>query len=338
MVRRHSRLRVGQVSALRYALTSSSPGAVRQRSLKKLRAKNYDGTDDDWSSTVLSVLDPTTTSPAASQEKDNLDVTCSLSGKGPNRTLSIAFSNKVEDITQRLGTIELSETEDTDDVDLFGWASHATEQRDNAQVEVVNLRAQTKTKDDIVASLQKQIDELVEAKIEHEKQMLSKFTLLLNEKKLKIRNMQRILATANLDREKLKELEDTIGHKPATLATKNKRRVTDEAQDDDQDDSEDFETMDVDPTTNDQKEPDSPESGGTTPSASEAQDEDVEDFNEPATYSNQPRKGGGAPTGRGESEKRSEASMPERSQSANTTKENDDDDAETASEASDLEL
>jgi len=102
--------------------------------------------------------------------------------------LSITFSNRVEDITQRLGTIDLPQTDDTDDVNLFEWALQAIEKRDGLGDEVTSLRRQIKGKDEVVASLQNQIDELVEAKAEHETQMLAKFTLLLNEKKLKIRN------------------------------------------------------------------------------------------------------------------------------------------------------
>jgi hypothetical protein len=294
--------------------------------LKKQRAKNYDGSDDDWNNIVSSLLDPTTALSTSSQQKDNLDVTCSISGKGAKRTLSIAFSNKVEEITQRLGTIELSETEDTENVELFDWASQAIEQRDTTQDEAIALRRQVQTKDDIISSLQKQIDELVEAKAEHEKQMLSKFTLLLNEKKLKIRNMQRILATANPDRKKLKQIEAVIRNEPATLATRNKRPANDEAQEDDEDDSDAFETMGIDADLNVEKDPDSPVSANTTPSASEAEDTE-EETSAPAVSSNPPRKSVQALSKQKESVKQSSQPTPATI---------DDDNDETASEDSEL--
>ena len=261
---------------------------MRHRSLKKQRAKNYDGSDDDWSSLVSSVLDPATKVLEHGRQTANLEVTCSISGKEPNRILSMTFNNKVEDITQRLGAIDLQETEDTDDVDLFGWTSQVVEERDSAQGELAVIRAQIKTKDDTVSSLQKQLDELVEAKAELEKQMLSKFALLLNEKKLKIRMMHRVLATAKADPHKLKDMEALVGNDPATVAMRNKRSADNEGRDDDQDDSEGFETMEVDPAADDKKEPDSPASNNTTPTASEASDEEDEEISGPVRLSSPP--------------------------------------------------
>ncbi|KAJ9617289.1 hypothetical protein H2200_001010 [Cladophialophora chaetospira] len=299
---------------------------VRQRSLKKLRAKNYDGSDDDWSNILSSILNPTIQPTAVSQQKNNLDVTCSTTGKEPKRVLSIAFSNKVEEITQRLGTIELSETADTDEVDLFGWASQALTQRDELRDEINGLGSQVKRKDDIVSSLQKQIDELVEAKAEHEKQMLSKFTLLLNEKKLKIRNMQRILATAKTDKKKLKEMEAVIGEELVSVARRKKRPADEEAEDEEAEDSEAFEAMDTDPVTNAPKSPNSPASGNTTPTASEAEDSDVEATHTSVAYPDRPRRAIDAPSGREQA--------PQKSQPARTM--TDDDDEETASEDDEL--
>lgn len=47
--------------------------------------------------------------------------------------------------------------------------------------------------------LQKQLKELIQAKEEHENALLQKFTEVLNAKKLKIRDQQRLLATAKID-------------------------------------------------------------------------------------------------------------------------------------------
>lgn len=50
--------------------------------------------------------------------------------------------------------------------------------------------------------LHEQLKALIEAKAEHENALLQKFTELLNAKKLKIRDQQRLLATAKVDSEK----------------------------------------------------------------------------------------------------------------------------------------
>ncbi|EXJ60643.1 hypothetical protein A1O7_04796 [Cladophialophora yegresii CBS 114405] len=315
--------------------TAAFTTKVRRRNLKKLRAKNYDGSDDEWSNTILSVLGLKTASTAGSPQEADLDVTCSFSGKGSKRTLSLVFSNKVEDITQRLGTVELPQNTDAeDDVDLFGWTSQAIEQRDRLQGEVTGLRGQVKTKDDMVASLQKQIDELVEAKAEHEKQMLSKFALLLNEKKLKIRNMQRILSTAKIDQKKLRELQAVIGDEPAGIVRRKKRAAEEEVQHE-SDDTDAYETMDADPLRTAQQENESPESGNSTPTASEADDDtDDQDLSKPPAYSNQPRTRAATST---TSQKEIRTPPPKKSQKeGEPAPPTDDDDEATASEDDEL--
>ncbi|EXJ70129.1 uncharacterized protein A1O5_07202 [Cladophialophora psammophila CBS 110553] len=264
-------------------------GKVRQRSLKKLRARNYDGTDEDWANIIASILGAKSDVSISIQQKNNLEATCSISGKDPKSTLSIEINHRVEEITQRLGTIDLAQTEDTDDVDLFGWASQAVEKRDDLQTDITSLKEQVKTKDEVIKSLQQQIDELVEAKAEHEKQMLSKFALLLDEKKLKIRNMQRVLSTAKTDEKKLKELQTVIGNGPASVPRRKKRPADDTDRDEDEE-SDGFETSGPEPVTHAESEPDSPTSGDSPPTPSERdEDTDEDSLNGTAAYSNHPR-------------------------------------------------
>lgn len=52
---------------------------------------------------------------------------------------------------------------------------------------------------DTISKLENQLDDLIQAKKTHEEELLAKFALLLNEKKLKIREQQRLLAGAKLD-------------------------------------------------------------------------------------------------------------------------------------------
>ncbi|EXJ93658.1 hypothetical protein A1O1_02050 [Capronia coronata CBS 617.96] len=268
-------------------------GKVRQRNLKKLRAKNYDGSDKDWIAVVSHVLLRTAAHQLDDAQKQNLHVTCSVSGKDPNGTLSIAFLNKVEDITQRLGNIELPQTEDTDDIDLFGWTLQAVKKRDELDEAVQALTWELKSKDAALKTLQKQIDELVEAKSEHEKQLLSKFSVLLNEKKLKIRNMQRVLSTAKTDATKLKELQSVIKKEGSASGGRgNKRRAEEAPKDDETDESEAFDTMQVDGNTNVRqhvpRDGDSPTSRETTPARSEDEDED-DDLGAPEPTAYRPR-------------------------------------------------
>jgi hypothetical protein len=84
-------------------------------------------------------------------------------------------------------------------------------------------------------------------KRENEEQLISKFVVLLNEKKLKIRNQQRILSTAKIDKKKLAQLKLTVDG--ATRKATGRKRCAEtelEAGDREKDESDDFESMDVD--------------------------------------------------------------------------------------------
>jgi hypothetical protein len=255
---------IGKGEALRRAPCSITYlTAVRQRNLKKLQAKTYEGSDDDWSAILSYTLISKQQSSIGATQKKNLDVLCSIAGKKNCHTLSIAFRNNIEGIIQRLGVIDLPETQDTDDVDLFGWTLQVIEQRDKLEEEAASQKEKAKAEQETEARLQKQLSDLVEAKAEHEKQLLSKFSALLNEKKLKIRNMQRILQTAQVDQKKLKELEPVLEmeDKPQTRhGTKHRIDNAPEEDDDDDDESDGFETMAVDNAADNEDLPDSPDS------------------------------------------------------------------------------
>jgi hypothetical protein len=191
---------------------------------------------------VLHVFDPSVKSHDASSQTENIDVICSIS----TGTLTVTLNNKVEDITQRLGSVELLEVEDPEDVDVFEWTVQAIGERDELQKTIATSQARVREKDEEIAALRKQLDELVEAKAEHEKQMLSKFALLLNEKKLKIRNMQRVLATSNKDRDKIEELKAVMGSNSSGLPRRGKRAAEEDDEDQDEEEDDAFEPMEVD--------------------------------------------------------------------------------------------
>ena len=53
--------------------------------------------------------------------------------------------------------------------------------------------------DSTIEQLNKQIEDFISAKHRHEEQLMTNFTQVLNQKKLKIRNQQRLLASAKID-------------------------------------------------------------------------------------------------------------------------------------------
>lgn len=219
---------------------------MRARSLDKLRAKNYDGPTEEW----LSILEYSLVSRQAAIDtavKDNLDVSCLISGKDPKAVLTISFRTRVQDITQRLGAIELPQTQDTDDVDLFGWATQLASSRDQLKDEAAQQGKKAGAEAQTIVTLQKQLDEVTKAKSVHEQELVSKFAQLLNEKKHQLRRLHRILETAQVDPAKVKEAEAEAEASISPGAKRGKKRSARQASEaNESDESEGFDEMDMD--------------------------------------------------------------------------------------------
>lgn len=67
---------------------------------------------------------------------------------------------------------------------------------------ISTLSTQLQAAEKSIKELQASLDDLVLSKKEHENMLLGSFAQVLNEKKLKIRNQQRLLASTNVDSEK----------------------------------------------------------------------------------------------------------------------------------------
>lgn len=134
---------------------------------------------------------------------------------------------------------------------------------------------QAKKLEDTLVKLQKQ-------KNEHENDLLEKFSLLLNEKKLKIRDQQRLLASLNVDPARLAAVEENRNerHHSAGPSRRGKRKARPRVQgDDDDEESDGFEDMDVDEAPNeseqDQPQTPPPEDESTADEASEDEEAPV---------------------------------------------------------------
>jgi DNA double-strand break repair and V(D)J recombination protein XRCC4 len=257
---------------------------VRGRSLAKLRHKNYDGSDEEWSEILKYVLISKQGSGLNDIIKQNLDISCAISGKDPKASLSISFRTRVENITQRLGSLDLPQTPDTDDVDLFGWASKAINRRDELEGEVAMLKQDSGKAKDTVAALQSQLDNLVKSKAEHEDELLTKFVALLNAKKMRLRELERKMSTGKIDKKALERLEATLP--PASSSSKRgkKRSAREARQESESDDSDGFEAMDVDkPVNQDNKAVESDDSRHTTDLDTETGTEEEDNLEQPVT-------------------------------------------------------
>ena len=144
----------------------------------------------------------------------------------------------------KYGEVELPETSE-EELPLFDWCAIAVESKDSTISEVQELRRQLQKKEDETRKLKDALDELVQVKNSYENELIEKFSLLLNEKKLKIRNQQRLLASATVDPKKLAavlEQDRAESHSPGpSRARKRKVAVKDESEPEDG-----LEKMDVD--------------------------------------------------------------------------------------------
>ena len=68
--------------------------------------------------------------------------------------------------------------------------------------EVQNLTSKYDEQEKLMQKLNQQLEDLIEAKKQHEDTLLGKFRELLNAKKLKIRDQQRLLVGAKVDPQK----------------------------------------------------------------------------------------------------------------------------------------
>ena len=123
-----------------------------------------------------------------SQKDETLEVCAVIVGE----QMTILFRKNISGITQRLGEITLAKDE-AQEVDAVAWASTAVLRCDDLEKEADGLKRKYEDQQSIIRNLQQQLEDLIEAKKMHEIALLEKFRDLLNSKKLKIRDQQRIL-------------------------------------------------------------------------------------------------------------------------------------------------
>lgn len=130
------------------------------------------------------------------------------------------------------------ERDDETELSLFDWTGLAISTSDGMIGEMNALQTSIKSQQEVVAKLNSQLDDLIRAKKEHEDELLQKFAELLNAKKLKIRDQQRLLASAKIDPQAAAQVHATRsnGHKPSRSAP-GKRKVKDQMNSSESEDS-----------------------------------------------------------------------------------------------------
>jgi hypothetical protein len=81
----------------------------------------------------------------------------------------------------------------------FEWAQASAKAHAQTLKELAELKAKANSEQDTIAKLNAQLDDFIKTKNEAETEMLQQFMELLNEKKKKIRDQGRLLATVKVD-------------------------------------------------------------------------------------------------------------------------------------------
>lgn len=82
----------------------------------------------------------------------------------------------------------------------FEWAQVSAQAHSQTLRKLVDLKSRVSSEQDTIAKLNAQLDDFIKTKTETETAMLQQFMELLNEKKRKIRDQSRLLATAKVDK------------------------------------------------------------------------------------------------------------------------------------------
>ncbi|KAG8526215.1 uncharacterized protein KY384_000208 [Bacidia gigantensis] len=184
------------------ATEGESPYAaeITQRHASNLREKKYQKSKEEWAIRLESILlQRALSEPGDSvKEPDKIELVATVSGS----QLELIVRRNLEGITQRLGQICLPQDDDVE-IDTVGWAHTAVSRADTLSTEIYALNLKCKEQESIIQQLSQQLEDLASTKQEYKNAILSKFCDLLNAKKLKIRDYQRILAGAKVDEKEL---------------------------------------------------------------------------------------------------------------------------------------
>ena len=217
-------LKVGSIDNLKLDLRligtdGSSPfvGHVKHDSLRKLRSKTYNGSEDD----LIALLGHVFLNDSNDEEIKDIEAIANV-----DKELHIVIRKNIGGITQRIATVTLQQDDDVE-IELFEWTAQAAASYDSARSAMSGLQASMREQQLIIQRLNAQLDDLVQAKKEHESQLVQKFAEILNAKKLKIRDQQRLLSNAKIDpefAEQIRNVREDNGRKVGS-SSKGKRKA-----------------------------------------------------------------------------------------------------------------
>ncbi|KXX81236.1 DNA repair protein XRCC4 [Madurella mycetomatis] len=230
---------------------------LRHDRIGELRASSSPCSPEEWESILKALL-------LRGEPVDGIEAGAEAN---VGKSITITIRRRIAGINQRLGALTLNHKAD-EAIELFDWCGAAALERETLQETLAAETAKVSDLEFRVAELRNQLDELTNSKKERESEMLEKFCSLLNEKKVKIREQQRLLSTAHVDPSRIAAVQaaqaarstNEAVRKPAA-SRRTKRKALEDASGGGSSDSDDgFEKvaadkMDIDPKTEPTAEP-----------------------------------------------------------------------------------
>ncbi|KAL5390351.1 hypothetical protein DPSP01_001921 [Paraphaeosphaeria sporulosa] len=247
---------------------------ISHRNISKLKHK-FKGTADEWEQVLSHFL--LQKQPAGDNAKLLENVRMVYALKGDN--IEITIQQDVTGIKMNLGEILLPR-DDEFEFNPFEWAQASALAHKQTLKELADSKTQAHGEQVMIAKLNAQLDDFIKTKNETENAMLQQFMELLNEKKRKIRDQNRLLATAKVDKDTATTVqatrEETKPRKPAASRTsKRKAKAPEPEPEPEPEQLSDEDQMEVDQAKAEEQDDDSDEGGAATPDrASETETED----------------------------------------------------------------
>ncbi|KAK5997116.1 hypothetical protein PT974_02468 [Cladobotryum mycophilum] len=164
----------------------ASEGEAPYSAASSLRVNNCPVSESEWETILESIF--------SQKPVPHIQATASIQGES---SMSITVRKEVQGITQRLGSISLK-CDPSEALDIFQWCVSSQNSLERSNEALAQSIAHAEELEVAVKELKSQLDELITTKQDDETALLQKFRDLLNEKKVKIREQQKIIAAAPL--------------------------------------------------------------------------------------------------------------------------------------------
>ncbi|KAL9576967.1 MAG: hypothetical protein Q9212_006684, partial [Teloschistes hypoglaucus] len=188
---------------------------LKHSRISKYRAKSNHLTDAQWESLLRSILLQEPIQQRQEPEAEDaptkdIELVATIS----STNLTITLRKSISGIHQKLGELTLPASPNTD-INVLDWCFTAIARADNLSSHSQSLERKLAEQTKVADKLRAQLEDLIQAKREHEDAILQKCAVLINEKKAKIRDQQRLLATAKPDPDTLKKVQSAARQQSA---------------------------------------------------------------------------------------------------------------------------